>query len=287
MSETSVTRRFSDELADDHHLIHADGDGSVRRQGRALDALPGRAGAAVLDCSCGIGTPAAGLARHGHEVTGTDLSPRAAARAAREAALREVTLRTAAADMRRLPFPDARFDAVVCADNSLPHLLTAQDVHTALTEMRRVLRPGGRLLLGTRPCDDLLRTGPNRRLPRSTGPWAERSAPSPSGSGTGTRRRALRPRALPAPAGGRAVECPGPRGHLLGARPGPSERARGRRGFRGPRGAAAPGIRFLLTAAHGAHGPVGDRGDSSPRSIAPRSTSKSATASGSSPKRSR
>ncbi len=143
------------------------------RQGRVLDALLGRAGAAVLDCSCGIGTRAVGLALRGHEVTGTDLSPRAA----REAALREVPLRTAAAGLRRLPFAKARFDAVVCADNSLPRLLTARDVDTALTETRRVLCPGGRLLLSTRPYDDLLRDRPASTPPqvhRATG-GAERT----------------------------------------------------------------------------------------------------------------
>ena len=101
----------------------------------------------VLDCSCGIGTQAVGLALRGHRVVGTDLSARAAARAAREGTRRSVPLVTAAADMRRLPFADARFDAVVCADNSLPHLLTEPDVRTALTEMRRVLRPAGRLVV--------------------------------------------------------------------------------------------------------------------------------------------
>lgn len=122
--------------------------------------------ASVLDCSCGIGTQAIGLALHGHHVTGTDLSPRAVARAAREAAHRNVTLRTATADMRRLPFPEARFDAVVCADNALPHLLTEQDVHAALTEMRRVLRPTGLLLISTRPYDDLLRNRPTSTPPQ-------------------------------------------------------------------------------------------------------------------------
>lgn len=62
--------------------------------------------------------------------------------------------------MRRLPFPDGRFDVVVCADNSLPHLLTEQDVHAALAAMRRVLRPDGLLLVGTRHYDDLLRDHP-------------------------------------------------------------------------------------------------------------------------------
>ncbi|MFI1533438.1 class I SAM-dependent methyltransferase [Streptomyces anandii] len=155
MPEASVAR-FYDELADDYHLIYPDWDTSIRRQGNALDALIGQDRASVLDCSCGIGTQAIGLALRGHRVTGTDLSPRAAARAAREAARRNLSLRTAAADMRRLPFPDGRFDTVVCADNSLPHLLTEQDVHAALAEMRRVLRPAGLLLVSTRPYDDLL-----------------------------------------------------------------------------------------------------------------------------------
>jgi glycine/sarcosine N-methyltransferase len=170
MPEMSVAH-FYDELADSYHLIYADWDASIRRQGEALDALIGQGSAAVLDCSCGIGTQAIGLAMRGHRVTGTDLSPRAAARAAREAGHRNLSLHTAAADMRRLPFPDGHFDAVVCADNSLPHLLTEQDVHAALAEMRRVLRPVGLLLLSTRPYDDLLRD-----RPASTPPQVHQSA---------------------------------------------------------------------------------------------------------------
>ncbi|MET9010150.1 class I SAM-dependent methyltransferase [Streptomyces olivaceoviridis] len=165
MPETPVAR-FYDELADDYHLIYSDWDASIRRQGEVLDALVGRDGAAVLDCSCGIGTQAIGLALRGHSVTGTDLSPRAAARAVREAARRGVRLRTAAADMRRLPFPDARFDTVVCADNALPHLLTEHDVRAALAEMRRVLRPAGLLLISTRPYEDLLRDRPSSTPPQ-------------------------------------------------------------------------------------------------------------------------
>lgn len=170
MLETSVAR-FYDELADDYHLIYADWEASVSRQGDALDALIGQDSAEVLDCSCGIGTQAIGLALRGHRVTGTDLSPRAAARAAREAARRNLTLPTAVADMRHLPFPHGQFDTVVCADNSLPHLLTEQDVHAALTEMRRVLRPAGLLLLSTRPYDELL-----RERPTSTPPQVHRHA---------------------------------------------------------------------------------------------------------------
>ncbi|MGW5663936.1 class I SAM-dependent methyltransferase [Streptomyces sp. NPDC003758] len=165
MPETSVAH-FYDELADYYHLIYSDWDASIRRQGDALDALIGQDCAAVHDCSCGIGTQAIGLALRGHRVTGTDLSPRAAARAAREAARQNLSLCTAAADMRRLPFPDGQFDVVVCADNSLPHLLTEQDVRAALAEMRRVLRPAGLLLVSTRPYDDLLRDRPASTPPQ-------------------------------------------------------------------------------------------------------------------------
>lgn len=74
MPEISVAR-FYDELADDYHLIYADWDASIRRQGAALDALIGQDRADVLDCACGIGTQAIGLALRGHRVTGTDLTP--------------------------------------------------------------------------------------------------------------------------------------------------------------------------------------------------------------------
>ncbi|MET8697895.1 class I SAM-dependent methyltransferase [Kitasatospora sp. NPDC004723] len=171
--------RFYDQLAADYHLVYADWAASVTRQGASLDALLrdrlGDAPAEVLDCSCGIGTQAIGLAAHGHRVTGTDLSPAAAARAGREAAARGLRLPTAAADMRRLPCTDGRFDAVVCADNSLPHLLTAADVRAALAELHRVLRPGGLLMLSTRPYDELRRSRPTS------------TAPQPSVDGSGRR----------------------------------------------------------------------------------------------------
>ena len=65
-----------------------------------------------------------------------------------------------AADMRALPFADDSFDVVLAADNALPHLLTADDVLAALWEMRRVLRPGGRLILSTRDYDAIRRERP-------------------------------------------------------------------------------------------------------------------------------
>jgi SAM-dependent methyltransferase len=166
----SSVRDFYDSLAADYHRIFPDWDASMARQAAVLDGLVGQQLGAgprqLLDCACGIGTQAIGLARAGHRVVGSDLSPVAATRATAEAAARGVGLATMAADMRRLPFRSGVFDAVVCADNSLAHLLTAQDVTAALCEMRRVLRQGGLLLLTLRDYDDIRRTRPASSPPQ-------------------------------------------------------------------------------------------------------------------------
>ena len=56
----------------------------------------------MLDCSCGIGTQAIGLALRGHDVLATDLSPGAVERAAREAAAMGTHLAIGVADFTRL-----------------------------------------------------------------------------------------------------------------------------------------------------------------------------------------
>jgi SAM-dependent methyltransferase len=169
VSDDSV-RDFYDELAPDYHLIFPDWDASMARQATALDALiRPRLGAGphrVLDCSCGIGTQAIGLARQGHRVVGSDLSPVAAARAPAEASARGLRLPVTVADMRMLPFARSVFDVVVCADNSLPHLLSARDVEAALTGIRRVLREDGLLVLTVRDYDEARRTRPAATPPQ-------------------------------------------------------------------------------------------------------------------------
>lgn len=71
---------FYDELSAQYHLLYADWDEAVARQGRVVDGLIGEllgtGPKRVLDAACGIGTQAIGLAQRGHQVTGTDLSPR-------------------------------------------------------------------------------------------------------------------------------------------------------------------------------------------------------------------
>ncbi|MEV0183307.1 class I SAM-dependent methyltransferase [Streptomyces sp. NPDC050625] len=177
MSETPSVppsvRDFYDRLAPDYHLIFPDWDASMARQATALDGLVrarlGPGPHRILDCACGIGTQAIGLALRGHHVTGTDLSPVAVSRAAAEATARGAALPAAAADMRALPFGSAAFDVVVCADNSLPHLLTDEDLDAALAGMRRVLRDGGLVVITVRDYDELRRDRPVSTPPQVSG----------------------------------------------------------------------------------------------------------------------
>jgi SAM-dependent methyltransferase len=96
---------------------------------------PGRA----LDAACGTGRHAARLVALGHEAEGVDLTPEMLARArvnVPDASFRE-------ADLRSIPSGDGAYDLVVCG-LALAHL---PDLTDAVTELSRVLAPGGRLIV--------------------------------------------------------------------------------------------------------------------------------------------
>ena len=78
IGKNKTAEQFYDDLANEYHLIFADWWKSVRWHGQILDGLirkeMGNAAFSVLDCTCGIGTQAIGLALFGHTVSGSDLS---------------------------------------------------------------------------------------------------------------------------------------------------------------------------------------------------------------------
>lgn len=79
----------------------------------------------------------------GIRFTGIDLSPKMLAFARRRADELGLAADLREADAQALPYADESFDAVVCALS----LCTIPDNRAAIAEMRRVLRPGGVLLL--------------------------------------------------------------------------------------------------------------------------------------------
>jgi ubiquinone/menaquinone biosynthesis C-methylase UbiE len=123
-------------------------DEAAERQ--ALDAakLAGvEPGAELLDVPCGFGRHSVALARSGFRVTGVDRSA-ALLDEARRRAGHERWPKLVQADYRELPFADASFDAAVNLFTSLGYLGIDEDTKV-LTEIGRVLRPGGRLVIET------------------------------------------------------------------------------------------------------------------------------------------
>jgi SAM-dependent methyltransferase len=106
----------------------------------------------VLDAGCGVGYGAALLAALGaRAVTAVDNAPDAVA-AARERGGSEVDV--IEADISALPFAEDSFDVVVCFE-TLEHVT---DQPKALDELRRILRPGGVLLISS-PNHDVIEQG--------------------------------------------------------------------------------------------------------------------------------
>ena len=110
----------------------------------------------LLDVPCGFGRHSVPLARAGYRVTGVDRSA-VLLEEARSRAGGERWPKVVQADYRELPFPDASFDAALNLFTSLGYLGDEQDTRV-LAEIRRVLRPGGRLVIETMHRDRLLLT---------------------------------------------------------------------------------------------------------------------------------
>jgi len=120
----------------------------TRLRARTLDVAGVAADQRVLDVGCGTGTLAL-AARERVGVNGTvhgvDASPEMIARAAIKAGRSGLPATFGVAAAQALPFADGSFDVVLC---SLAfHHLPREARGPALTEMRRVLKPGGRAVL--------------------------------------------------------------------------------------------------------------------------------------------
>ncbi|HEY5001359.1 MAG TPA: methyltransferase domain-containing protein [Candidatus Cryosericum sp.] len=101
-------------------------------------------GKTVLDVGCGTGLYSIRLSEGGADVTAVDISPKMIEIARRKAQDRSQYIWYDQADMAKLPYENRTFDMVV----SITALEFATDPLLALMEMARVLRPGGKLVVG-------------------------------------------------------------------------------------------------------------------------------------------
>lgn len=159
----SDPQAFYDRLAQSYHLTYADWRKEVIRQGAVLDRLfrsvMGEGPYSVLDCACGIGTQSIGLAGRGHRVHGTDVSEASVERARKEAADSGAGVTFAVADMRALADAvEGPYDVVIACDNVLTHMVTEEDLRSALGGVFSVLRPGGLFVASLSDHEEALRT---------------------------------------------------------------------------------------------------------------------------------
>lgn len=109
-----------------------------------LDLLGSVVGLDVLDLGCGDGVLASTLSRRGARVTGLDADPRMLAAARRRAKAESVGLTFVQGRAEAPPLPDGSFDCVV----AVTVLCFVREADRTIAELARVIRPGGRVVIG-------------------------------------------------------------------------------------------------------------------------------------------
>ena len=102
----------------------------------------------VVDVACGGGRFSFWLARRGLHTTGIDFAPGMVDTANEKAALDGLDAHFVCGEATALPFDDGAFDNAICM-GSLMYLVTLAAQRAAVSELRRVLRPGGSLVVTT------------------------------------------------------------------------------------------------------------------------------------------
>jgi len=161
----NIVQTFYDSMASQYDKLFLDWKAETREQAEILDRLFQKQGfdktASVLDCACGIGTQAVGLAGLGYSVTASDISEPELAEAEKRAKENQLEIRLEHGDFRALEETfSEQFDIVICMDNALPHMLTASDLEAAIQSITNRIAPGGIIVASIRDYDALLQTKP-------------------------------------------------------------------------------------------------------------------------------
>lgn len=165
-----IIQTFYDHLAPQYDRLFEDWQAATQQQAVLLDRLFRAYGfdpsARVLDCACGIGTQAIGLAALGYEVTASDISEGALAEAKKRAVNANLQIRFESADFRALSevFTE-QFEIVMAMDNALPHMLSSADLGSAVKSISGQMKKKGIFIGSIRDYDALLQEKPSYSPP--------------------------------------------------------------------------------------------------------------------------
>lgn len=161
----SITQKFYDSMASHYDKLFLDWKATTKEQALLLERIFQKFGydknVSVLDCACGIGTQAIGLAALGYTVTASDISDGEIAEAKTRAFHAKVNIRFENADFCILSAVfSEQFDIVIAMDNALPHMLSSEDLGRAVKSITNQIKENGIFVGSIRDYDALLQDKP-------------------------------------------------------------------------------------------------------------------------------
>ncbi|MBQ9948479.1 MAG: class I SAM-dependent methyltransferase [Oscillospiraceae bacterium] len=161
----NITQTFYDNLASQYDKLFLDWKSATIVQADLLHDIFADNGfdktAHILDCACGIGTQAIGLASLEYNVTASDISDGELVEAKKRASSANVSIRFEKADFCALSdtFTE-QFDIIIAMDNALPHMLSSEDLGRAVRSITATLKDNGIFVGSIRDYDALLKDKP-------------------------------------------------------------------------------------------------------------------------------
>lgn len=161
----NITQTFYDNLATQYDKLFLDWQSTTHEQATILDKLFRDNGfnssSHILDCACGIGTQAIGLANLGYNVTASDISSGELTEAKARAKKNNVKIRFENADFCYLSKTfSEKFDIIIAMDNALPHMLSGEDLERAVKSITNQIKQNGIFVGSIRDYDALLKDKP-------------------------------------------------------------------------------------------------------------------------------
>lgn len=161
----SIIQTFYDNMATQYDKLFLDWQATTHEQAEILSKIFKIYGfdlsAKILDCACGIGTQAIGIAKLGYQVTASDISKAELVEAQKRAKANNVNVCFNQANFCALSdvFTD-KYDIIIAMDNALPHMLTSNDLELAIKSIVNQLECNGIFVASIRDYDSLLSEKP-------------------------------------------------------------------------------------------------------------------------------
>ncbi len=166
----NITQSFYNNMASSYDKLFLDWQDTTHEQAALLSRIFQDNGfdymAKILDCACGIGTQAIGLALLGYNVTASDISDGEIEEAKKRAAENGAEIQFKQADFCTLSEAfSERFNIIIAMDNALPHMLSSASLENAVGSIVNQIEHGGIFVASIRDYDMLLTEKPSYSAP--------------------------------------------------------------------------------------------------------------------------